>query len=228
MSEKEIYYRRNLSHYNPPHATFFITFRLSGSLPKNVVMRMREQYKHSCADLKNSAGKKQIQKEKLSFIQKKYFVKFDDLLDGNNSGPHWLKEEKVALMVLEALKQQEGKIFGLHAAVIMPNHIHIVVQMKPSNISESLYRMLQSLKSHTALEANKILRRFGAFWQHESYDHVVRDEKELERTILYILNNPVKAKFVHHPHQWCWLYLHPDFEYLLDSLYEERSAASLY
>ena len=36
----------------------------------------------------------------------------------------------------------------------------------------------------------------GAFWQHESYDHVVRDEQELIRIVRYILNNPVKAGLV--------------------------------
>jgi REP element-mobilizing transposase RayT len=38
-----------------------------------------------------------------------------------------------------------------------------------------------------------ILGRTGAFWQDESYDHVIRDNAELERVIQYVLYNPVKA-----------------------------------
>ena len=49
------------------------------------------------------------------------------------------------------------------------------------------YKILQSLKRHTARQANKLLRRSGTFWQDESYDHVVRDENELERIIWYVL-----------------------------------------
>lgn len=36
----------------------------------------------------------------------------------------------------------------------------------------------------------------GAFWQKESYDHYVRDEKEFGNIVAYILNNPVQAKLV--------------------------------
>ena len=74
----------------------------------------------------------------------------------------------------------------------------------------SLYKILQSLKAYTARAANKILQRGGAFWLHESYDHVVRDEKELERIIWYVLNNPVKARLVKEWHEWPWLYCRPD------------------
>ena len=52
---------------------------------------------------------------------------------------------------------------------------------------------MHSLKSYTANEANKLLRRTGQFWQHESYDHWVRDEDEMERIVAYINANAVKA-----------------------------------
>ena len=67
-------------------------------------------------------------------------------------------------------------------------------------------KILQDLKSKTALKANKILNRSGAFWQHESYDHVVRDEKELRRIVEYVLNNPVKAGFCEKWEDWQWSY----------------------
>ena len=63
-----------------------------------------------------------------------------------------------------------------------------------------------SLKKHTALEANKVLHRTGAFWQHESYDHVIRDSKELERMIWYVLYNPVKAGLTDSWEKWRWTY----------------------
>ncbi len=57
-------------------------------------------------------------------------------------------------------------------------------------------RTLQSLKGYTARQANRILQREGAFRQAESYDRVVRDAAELERIVVYVLNNPVKAGLV--------------------------------
>ena len=65
---------------------------------------------------------------------------------------------------------------------------------------------MHSLKSYTSNECNKILKRTGSFWQHESYDHVVRNEEELNRIIHYTLNNPIKAKLVDNPEDWKWSY----------------------
>ena len=61
---------------------------------------------------------------------------------------------------------------------------------------------MHSLKSYTAHKANKILGRQGPFWQHESYDHWVRDEAELERIVAYIIANPVTVKLVAQPYDW--------------------------
>ena len=45
----------------------------------------------------------------------------------------------------------------------------------------------------------------GQFWQHESYDHVVRDEAELLRIRRYVLNNPVRAGLVQQWDEWPWV-----------------------
>jgi putative DNA methylase len=51
-----------------------------------------------------------------------------------------------------------------------------------------------------------MLVRNGAFWHNESYDHVVRDEGEFERVLLYIRNNPVKAGLVSEGGLWPFTY----------------------
>jgi putative transposase len=66
--------------------------------------------------------------------------------------------------------------------------------------------IMHSLKLYTAREANLVLGRTGSFWQHENYDHVVRDEAELRRIILYVVHNPVKAGLVEHWEDWKWTY----------------------
>jgi putative DNA methylase len=63
---------------------------------------------------------------------------------------------------------------------------------------------MHSLKSYTAHEANKLLGRTGQFWQHESYDHWLRDEEELERVVAYINANPVRAGLVAQPIDFRW------------------------
>jgi REP element-mobilizing transposase RayT len=77
---------------------------------------------------------------------------------------------------------------------------------KGKDVFYSLTEILQSLKRHTARQSNLILGRSGAFWQDESYDHIVRDQAELERIIKYVLNNPVKAGLVDDWIKWKWSY----------------------
>jgi putative transposase len=55
---------------------------------------------------------------------------------------------------------------------------------------------MQLIKGNTAFYANKLLKRTGQFWQKDSYDHYVRNEREFWNIVRYILQNPVKAKLV--------------------------------
>ncbi|MBF8276405.1 MAG: hypothetical protein HW390_1478 [Candidatus Brocadiaceae bacterium] len=145
-----------------------------------------------------------VRKQKMAEQHERYFSKFDEMLDKAVNSQSWLKDERIADMVAEAMCFRDKKVYDLLAYCIMPNHVHVVFTVERS--ATSLYKALQSLKAYTAGKANKILLNNGAFWQHESYDHVVRDGKELERIIDYVLHNPVKAGLVSSQEQWKWNY----------------------
>ena len=82
----------------------------------------------------------------------------------------------------------------------MANHVHLLVRPR---VSPS--RFLQTLKGYTAREANRLLGRTGQpFWQAESYDHSVRDDRESDRIKAYIENNPVKAGLVANAEDYLW------------------------
>ena len=204
MEDNKIYYRRNLPHYQPTGATFFITFRLAGSLPDEVIVRLKEEQIQNEKLLFKIKDEKQ-RKKKIADQHKQYFNNFDKMLDKAVNGKDWLKDERVAKTIAEVIHFRDKKVYDLLVYCIMPNHVHIVFAVERS--ATSLYKILQSLKAYTARDANKLLNRKGAFWQHESYDHVVRDRKELERIVNYVLNNPVKAGFVTCWNQWEWSYI---------------------
>ena len=88
----------------------------------------------------------------------------------------------------------------------MPNHVHLVVAL-PDN-APPLAKTLQLLKGYSSFQINKLLGLSGAFWQAESYDHVVRPG-ELNRIINYVLENPVKAGLVDEWQKWPYSYLAP-------------------
>ena len=234
MREFKTYYKRHLPHYQPEGYTFFVTFRLAGSLPVEVIRKLKEERERELKLISGYVDKK-VRYEKYKTSQSLYFGKFDKLLDGSTFGPKWLKEEEAVQVVKEAIHIRDNKEYELIAYTIMPNHVHIIftpisssivgrseastsAAKLPKNISEakvkneanaSFYivtKILQDLKSKTALKCNKLLNRSGAFWQHESYDHVVRDENELGRIVEYVRNNPVKAGFCENWEDWKYSY----------------------
>jgi len=82
----------------------------------------------------------------------------------------------------------------------MPNHVHILIYPEAA-----LSRITKSIKNYSARQANGILGRAGEpFWQHESYDHWVRDSAELEEIVRYIEHNPVAAGLVDCVNAWRW------------------------
>ncbi|HET6892045.1 MAG TPA: hypothetical protein VFH31_13160, partial [Pyrinomonadaceae bacterium] len=64
---------------------------------------------------------------------------------------------------------------------------------------------MYSLKGRSARQSNLILNRVGQFWEHESFDHVIRSGK-FYKTVRYVLNNPVKAGLVNDWRDWPWNY----------------------
>ena len=56
-----------------------------------------------------------------------------------------------------------------------------------------LKELSKTWKSFTARRINQLLRRTGQLWEKESYDHIIRSEKEYWFQIDYVWNNPEKA-----------------------------------
>ena len=235
MINKKTYYQRNLPHYQPPGYTFFVTYRLDGSLPVETIKRLKEERK---SELRKISGynNKVVRNEKYKEYQKIYFGKFDKLLDGSDYGPLWLNNYKVAEIVKEAIHYRDKRDYDLICYTIMPNHVHQVFtpivardSSRAMKGEESLpdsednldinvelqlpvvTNILRLIKGSTARECNKVLNRSGKFWQQESYDHVVRDNKELKRIVKYLLNNPVKAGLCERWEDWKWNYCNFDY-----------------
>jgi putative transposase len=82
----------------------------------------------------------------------------------------------------------------------MPNHVHLVAIPQAA-----AWRITKTIKGFSAREANRILGRVGQpFWQHESFDHWIRDRREMERVLRYVESNPVKAGLVATAAEWPW------------------------
>jgi len=86
----------------------------------------------------------------------------------------------------------------LHEYIIMPNHLHGIIQLQQADIQPGLPKIIQSFKRHTTIEytkgvKNRIYPPFDRhIWQRGYYDHIIRNEYELLQIREYILNNPAK------------------------------------
>jgi REP element-mobilizing transposase RayT len=84
----------------------------------------------------------------------------------------------------------DGDRYNLDEFVVMPNHAHALVTPLGAHL---LSLILRSWKSYTAKKINASLGRSGAFWQKESFDHIVRSAASLEKFRQYIRDNPKDA-----------------------------------
>jgi REP element-mobilizing transposase RayT len=221
---------RHRPHIHQPGATLFITYRLAGSIAQPVLRqyKAKKQWIDDQFERANEAAKGQDTPELLKWhdrverFRREWFVKYEDVLHQASVGPTWLKDAAVAGEVTSVLRELDGSDYCLDAYCVMSNHIHAVfnplltetelVETRDENgrlsyASEhpGLARIMQTLKGRTARECNNVLGRNGQFWEHESFDHVIR-QGQLDRTIRYVLNNPVKAGLVREWTDWQWSY----------------------
>ena len=126
----------------------------------------------------------------------------DRLLDAATSGPLYLRRPEIAVLAADAIHYSAEQLahYDLHGYIVMANHVHLLVTPRAETA-----RITHSLKRFVAREANQLLGLTGrAFWQDESYDHLVRNGAEFDRIAAYIENNPVRAGLVAVPEDFPW------------------------
>ena len=128
------------------------------------------------------------------------FLAMDRMLDNPRFGPIYLQQPRIAMIVRGAIQHGSLLDYHLHAWVIMPNHVHLLVT--PHTAASTF---LRRLKGYCARHANRVLGLTGQpFWQDESYDRVVRTGEEFRRIESYIVTNPVTAGLVRSIEAFPW------------------------
>jgi REP element-mobilizing transposase RayT len=191
--------RGYLPHLSVEGATYFVTFRLAGSLPHDLLASLKERrddlMRRAAADPQGPADRERHPPFS-SFADE-----VDSLLD-QSTGELWLGRPEIASLVASALQHFAGQRYQLRAWCVMPNHVHAVLRPLGTHTLDSI---LHSWKSFTANEANRMLDRRGRpFWQPESYDHWIREDVELSQCCRYIEDNPVKSGLCERPEDWPW------------------------
>ncbi len=171
--------RGYLPHFDAPHITQFVTVMLADSFP----ITRRAEWEPFLHEQSDSEKRKQL----------------EAWLDRGH-GECWLKRDDVAAAIEEIILKNDGKEYRMQAWVVMPNHVHAVIDVWDIPLTT----ILHDWKGASARIANQLLKRRGAFWQEDYFDTVVRDAGHLQKSVKYTENNPTKAILCQTPRDWKW------------------------
>jgi len=189
--------RRRLPHWEVAGKSYFVTFRLRGSLPKSVIDELQKKRE----ELKTSDGK-----ENWEEFERYEFKIIENILDSvDNSENAFLCQPDIAPVLMERFEFLEQKFcWRVPVYVIMPNHVHCLCIADKAGDDISLTQLIAKFKQYTARRINGILNRKGRLWVDENFDHWCRNSAKEISVIKYIVNNPVKAGLVKNPEDWKW------------------------
>ena len=188
---------RKLPHWFQPGVATFITFRTKDSMPKTVVdswHREIEQWlmEHEVETTNQSEllpVTDSLPKHLRSKYNKMKSQGWHERLD-HCLGSCPFRDQDLAAIVSDTLKFFDGDRYDLASFVIMPNHVHVLVQFRAQF---NLKKQTASWLRFSAREINRQLNLTGPFWQSEPFDHLIRSEEQFFYLSDYIRDNPKKA-----------------------------------
>lgn len=185
---------RNLPHWTRDGAIYWVTFRMADSLPQKRVEQLRIE-KEQWEGQHPKPWNDELQAEYLN----RFSSRVEQWLDAGY-GSCVLRGFEARQRVQQCLLRFDGERHKLHAAVIMPNHVHALIEpIATTTLSE----ILKGLKGASARAVNQCIGVSGSFWMDESYDRIVRDANEYAHFQNYIIENPAKAGLAEGEY---WLY----------------------
>jgi alanyl-tRNA synthetase/REP element-mobilizing transposase RayT len=117
-------------------------------------------------------------------------------------------------ITLETILNDAGKKYELYAACVMPDHVHLLLEPQIQNqdakgapVFHKLPAILQTVKSVSSHRINKLAGVKGQrVWENESFDRVIRSERDLEEKFHYICRNPWDSGVAKPDEDYLWLW----------------------
>jgi putative transposase len=179
MGFKGWHTRGYLPHFDAPGVVQMLNFRLADSLPQD----RREEW----SELLKLADDRERR------------IRLESYLDLGH-GACELALPQVAQHFEQTCLKDDGNRCGLLAWVVMPNHVHLLVEVWTTPVPE----LIECWKSLSTRFVNRQLGRSGPWWQADYFDRYIRDETHFQKAVHYIENNPLKAGLVRNAKEWRW------------------------
>jgi putative transposase len=118
----------------------------------------------------------------------------------------WILPDAARELVLASIRHDEGMLYDLHVAVVMPDHAHLILTPLQSQARVMpLFEIMRAIKGASAHKINRQLGHVGTVWQEESFDRVLRSSDDVGAKMLYVLQNPVRRGLVSDWRQYRWM-----------------------
>jgi len=179
--------RGYLPHFDDGAKFQSITYRLADALPAEVLGKIEEQVQD---DERRRAA-------------------IEHYLDAGH-GSCALKEPRHAEAVIAGWRHFDEEHYRLLAWVVMPNHVHVLVQPLGSHEIGKIVAAWKSVSARAILPSGEKATGGGRapkkrhFWQLDYWDRFIRNESHYHAAVAYIHHNPVKAGLVTRPEDWPW------------------------
>lgn len=133
---------------------------------------------------------------------------------------HLLKKDKYKQIIINILKDLTNKeLIAVYGFVIMPNHLHLIWELKGKNGKEMPHASFNKATAHLIVKDLKLFHptvlanfevddkeRFFRIWQRDPLAIVIRSREMLEQKLNYIHLNPLQTKWtlVDRPEDYKW------------------------
>lgn len=174
-----------LPHWQQSDKLIFVTWRLADSLPQEKLAKL-EKEKAQWLEQYPQPWDEATEEE----YHETFSNKIDRWLDAGE-GECILRMPEVAEIVEGALLHFDRERYVMDSFVVMPNHVHVLFQLKDGFALEDV---MHSWKSFTAKKINEMLGRSGEVWQRDYWDRMVRGGRHLVNLRKYLGRNPERAK----------------------------------
>jgi len=134
--------------------------------------------------------------------------------------PHWTMKDAVYFitfniwegefdneersLILNHIISGNDKFYHLFSAVVMPDHVHLIIEIKEKY---NLERVMKGIKGVSAKLVNEKRETKGRIWQDEYFDRIIRDYKEYDEKITYMFENPIRKGLVKDNEEYQWWFI---------------------
>ncbi|MFZ6743796.1 REP-associated tyrosine transposase [Undibacterium sp. JH2W] len=109
---------------------------------------------------------------------------------------------------------RETHPFIIHAWVVLPDHLHCVIELPPGDIDFSVrWRLIKShfskaIPKTEAMSLSRFSRNERGIWQRRFWEHLIRNEQDFFAHMDYVHINPQKHGLVEQVSDWPYSTFH--------------------